>query len=101
LGTQRLPKPAARPEQGLFPTGIVAATVLLLTLSRATVSFGLFEIQTSSSMAIQSGEPGYGKTASGCSRSIGIFTPGVLTPGFGWTRGLDHEKAQQQSGDTF
>ena len=54
-----------------------------LGFSLATLSFGLFEIQTSSSTAIQSGEPGTGKTASGCRRSIGIFTPGVLTPGLG------------------
>jgi signal transduction histidine kinase len=36
-----------------------------LGFSRATLSFGLFETQTSSSTAIQSGEPGTGKTASG------------------------------------
>src|SRR5213075_314885 len=49
LGTQRLPKAAARPEHGREPTGIVAATVLVVALSLATLSFGLFEIQTSSS----------------------------------------------------
>ena len=49
--------------------------------------FGLFETQTCSSMASQSGTPGRLNTASGLSLVIGILTPGVLTPGrFG--RGL-------------
>jgi hypothetical protein len=50
---------------------------------RATLFLGLFEIQTASSMAIQSGAPGSSKMASGFSRSIGIFTPAVFTPGLG------------------
>ena len=83
MGTHKLPNAAASPEQGRLPTGITAVTVLVFGFSRLTLSFGLFEIQTSSSAAIQSGEPGTAKTASGCSRSIGILTPGVLTPGFG------------------
>src|SRR3954469_11315290 len=87
LGTQRLPNAAVSPEQGPLPTGIVAVTVLVFGSKRATLSFGRFETQTSSSTAIQSGEPGYGNTAIGCSRSIGIFTPAVLTPGFGWAGG--------------
>src|SRR5262249_11438472 len=51
--------------------------------NRATLSFGRFDTHTDSSTAIQSGEPGYGKTASGLSRSIGILTPDVFTPGRG------------------
>ena len=83
-----------------MPTGIVAATVLVFGFSRATLSFGLFEIQTSSSTAIQSGEPGTGKTASGCRRSIGILTPGVLTPGLGGGGDCAHApKPQQESHD--
>src|SRR5882724_3980992 len=83
LGTQRLPKPAARPEHGPLPTGTVAATRFVFGSSRVTASFGLFEIHTASSTAIQSGAPGTANTASGFSRSIGILTPGVLTPGLG------------------
>src|SRR5438093_10036882 len=60
---------------------MVATTVLALGSRRATVSFGALEIHTSSSTAIQSGLPGTGKTASGFSRSMGILTPGDLTPG--------------------
>src|SRR5438874_315508 len=63
------------------PTAMVATTVLALGSRRATVFFGALEIHTSSSTAIQSGLPGTGKTASGVSRSIGILTPGDLTPG--------------------
>src|SRR3954463_8502883 len=83
FGTHRLPNPVARPEHGPLPIGITAATVLVFGSKRATLSFGRFETHTDSSTAIQSGDPGYGNTASGFSRSIGIFTPGVLTPGFG------------------
>src|SRR3982751_328939 len=83
FGTQRLPNPAARPEHGPLPTATVAATGLVFGSKRATLSFGRFDTQTDSSTAIQSGEPGYGNTASGLSRSIGILTPGVFTPGFG------------------
>src|SRR3954451_13006619 len=83
FGTHRLPNAAARPEQGRLPTGTVAATVFEVGLNRATLSLGLLEIHTSSSTAIQSGEPGTGNTASGFNRSIGILTPGVLTPGLG------------------
>src|SRR5581483_2344466 len=68
LGTQRLPKPAARPEHGRLPVAIVAATVFVFGSSFATLSFGLFEIQTASSTAIQSGAPGTAKTASGFRR---------------------------------
>src|SRR6478609_9717147 len=57
LGTHKLPNAAARPEQGRLPTGIVVATVLVFAASRVTLSLGLFEIQTSSSTAIQSGDP--------------------------------------------
>src|SRR5438874_8203531 len=58
LGTHRLPNPAARPEHGPLPTGMIAATVLALGSNRATLSFGRFDTQTDSSMAIQSGDPG-------------------------------------------
>src|SRR5947207_16006429 len=67
---------------------MVAATVLVRGSRRATVSFGALEIQTSSSTAIQSGMPGTGKTASGVSRSMGILTPGALTPGLGGGGGV-------------
>src|SRR5262245_42677202 len=83
FGTHTLPNATASPEQGRLPVGIVAATVFVFGSSRAIVSLGAFDTQTASSTAIQSGLPAYGKTASGLSRSIGIFTPGAFTPGFG------------------
>src|SRR5262249_14129789 len=83
FGTHKLPNPIARPEHGLLPTSIVADTLLVLGSSRATLFFGLFEIHTSWPTAIQSGDPGTSKTASGLSKVIGNFTPGVFTPGFG------------------
>src|SRR5262245_43303731 len=83
FGTQSVPNAAASPEHGRLPVAMMAATVLVLGSNLATVPLGAFETQTDSSTAIQSGEPAYGKTASGLSRSIGILTPGVLTPGFG------------------
>src|SRR5438552_9369540 len=83
FGTHRLPNPTANPEQGPFPTGMTAADVFVFGSKRATLSFGRFETHTDSSTAIQSGAPGYGNTASGLRRSIGILTPGVFTPGFG------------------
>ena len=49
LGTQRLPKPVARPEQGRFcprRVSMVAATLLVLGSNRDTLSLGLFETQT-------------------------------------------------------
>src|SRR3989442_14957097 len=67
---------------------MVAATVLVRGSRRATVSFGALEIHTSSSTAIQSGIPGTGKTASGVRRSMGILTPGDLTPGLGGAAGV-------------
>ena len=39
-GTHKLPKPTARPEQGLLPTGIIASTLLSFGSSRATVFLG-------------------------------------------------------------
>src|SRR5437773_2087684 len=83
FGTHTLPNATARPEQGRLPVVIVAATVFVFGSNRAMVSFGAFDTHTASSTAIQSGFPSYGNTASGLSRSIGIFTPGVLTPGLG------------------
>src|SRR5688500_762766 len=81
LGTHRLPNPTASPEHGCLPTAMLAATLFVLGSSRWTVSFGLFETHTCSSMARQSGTPGSSNTASGFSFVMGIFTPGVLTPG--------------------
>jgi hypothetical protein len=48
LGTQRLPKPAARPEQGRLPlpSATVAATLLDAASKRETLSLGSFETQT-------------------------------------------------------
>src|SRR5712691_7369668 len=83
FGTQTLPNATARPEQGRLPVVMVAATVFVFGSSFATLSFGAFDTHAASSMASQSGIPGYGKTASGLRRSIGILTPGVFTPGFG------------------
>ena len=57
LGTQRLPNPAARPEQGFLPTVNVVAA-LLFGSSRDTAFFGEFDTHTSLSTAIQSGAPG-------------------------------------------
>ena len=62
---------------------MTAATTFVLGSRRAMLSFGRFDTQTDSSIASQSGYPGYGKTESGFSRSMGILTPGVLTPGLG------------------
>src|SRR5262245_3071737 len=83
MGTHKLPKPVARPEQGLFPTLIDPITLLDFGSILTTLFFGPLEIQTDSSMAIQSGAPGASKTASGLSDVIGIRTPGVFTPGLG------------------
>src|SRR5258705_398757 len=46
FGTHRLPKPAARPEQGRLPTATVAATAPVFGSSLETLSFGLFDTQT-------------------------------------------------------
>src|SRR5689334_16222630 len=73
FGPHRLPTPAASPEQGPFPTAMTAATVFVFGSRRAMLSLGRLETQTDSSTAIQSGEPGYGNTASGLRRSIGIL----------------------------
>src|SRR5262245_55308927 len=81
LGTQRLPKPAARPEQGALPTGIVATIALAFGSIRVTLFFCSFETQTCSSIAIQSGMPGMLKTCSGFKRSMGIRTDRSFTPG--------------------
>src|SRR4029079_5733924 len=83
FGTQRLPKAATSPEQGCLPTDNVAPTRLVDGARRDTLSFGLFDTQTASSIASQSGVPGTGNTASGFNRSIGTLIPGVLTPGRG------------------
>src|SRR5258706_1339078 len=87
LGTHKLPNPTANPEQGFLPTVMVSTTLLVFGSMCRTLSLGLFETHTDSASplatAIQSGEPGYGNTASGLSRSMGTRTPGVLTPGLG------------------
>ena len=41
LGTQRLPNAAARPEHGRLPTGIVAATVLVVGVQAGHAVLGL------------------------------------------------------------
>src|SRR5437016_1939399 len=86
-GTHTLPNPAARPEHGRLPTAVVAVMVLVFGSSYETVSFGSFDTHTCSSIAIQSGEPGTCKTASGLSLAIGTCTPGVATPVFGGNAG--------------
>src|SRR5215475_5404492 len=88
MGTHKLPKPVARPEQGLFPTGSVPITLLDFGSILTTLFFGPLETQTDSSMAIQSGAPGASKTASGFSAVIGIRTPGAFTPGLGACAGF-------------
>src|SRR5215471_1013109 len=88
MGTHKLPKPAARPEQGLFPTVTVPITLLDFGSILTTVFFGALETQTDSSMAIQSGAPGASITASGVSAVIATRTPGVFTPGLGARVGL-------------
>src|SRR5262245_17467872 len=87
-GTHRLSNPETSPEHGAepLPSSIVTATVFVLASKRETLSFGSFDTQTastSSAGASQSGWPPTSNTASGFSRSIGIFTPDVLTPGRG------------------
>src|SRR6267142_2899104 len=48
FGTHMLPKPAASPEHGFFPTSTVAITLFVLGSSRCTVFFGLLVTQTAS-----------------------------------------------------
>src|SRR5262249_19029065 len=88
MGTHKLPKPVARPEQGLFPTGTVPVTLLDFGSILTTLFLGPLETQTDSSMAIQSGAPGASKTASGFSADIATRTPGSFTPGLGARAGL-------------
>ena len=80
LGTHTLPNPAARPEQGLARRRSWPTTVFVLGSRRDTLSFGLFETHTCSSIASQSGVPGTRNTASGFRRSIGILHAGRLDP---------------------
>src|SRR5262249_51134419 len=88
MGTHKLPKPVARPEQGLFPTVIDPITLLDFGSILTTLFLGALETQTDSSMAIQSGAPGPSNTASGFSAVIAIRTPGSFTPGLGVRAGL-------------
>ena len=81
FGTHRLSNPMASPEHGALPTVTVSTTLFVLGSMRATLFFGLLEIQTASPTTIQSGVPGTSNTVSGFSAAIGILTPGVLTPG--------------------
>src|SRR5215471_21207830 len=84
FGTHTLPNPAARPEQGFFPTGITAATLLVFGSSRWTVFLGPLETHWASSVVTcQSGEPSTGNTASGLIDDISRRTPGGETPGRG------------------
>src|ERR1035438_2285603 len=48
FGTQRLSKPMARPEHGALPTVTVSAILFVFGSIRATLFFGLLEIQTAS-----------------------------------------------------
>src|SRR5262245_24004156 len=67
LGTQRLPKSAARPEHGSLPTAIVVAAFDFGS-SRDTLFFGSFETHVkllTGSMASQSGLPPNSYMASG------------------------------------
>jgi hypothetical protein len=72
----------------LFPTVTVPITLLDFGSILATVFLGPLEIQTDSSIAIQSGAPGTSKTASGLSAVIAIRTPGAFTPGLGVCAGF-------------
>src|SRR5215475_15513608 len=88
MGTHKLPKPVARPEQGLFPTVTDPITLLDFGSILTTLFFGPLETQTDSSTAIQSGAPGASKTESGFSAVITIRTAGSFTPGLGARAGL-------------
>src|SRR5262245_4469181 len=84
IGTQRLPKPATSPALGFFPTGMIAAMVLVFASRRTILLFRLSVTHTepsASTVSSQSGHPPVSNTASGFRRSIGILTPGVSTPG--------------------
>ena len=84
FGTHTLPKPAASPEHGRFPTVTAAATAFVLTSNRCTEFFGPFDTQIASSVTTcQSGVPSTGNTASGWISLMSRFTPGVETPGGG------------------
>src|SRR5439155_18656824 len=83
FGTHTLPNATARPEQGRLPVAMGVPIVFVFGSSLARLSFGAFDTHAASSIASQSGVPGYTNTASGFSRSIGIFTPDGFTPGFG------------------
>ena len=88
FGTHQLPKPPASPEQGCLPApSAIVVAVAVFGSSRDTLSFGSFDTHAASSIASQSGCPPTWYTASGFRRSIGIFTPGVFTPGRGGRAG--------------
>src|SRR4051794_26111609 len=99
LGTHRLPKSATRPEHGSLPT-VIVVTALDFGSSRDTVFFGSLEthaVALTGSMASQSGLPGTSYMASGLRRSIGILTPGALTPGFGGRAAVCRNAARASS----
>jgi hypothetical protein len=74
MGTQTLPNAMANPEQGVFATVITEPTLLVAESSWEILFFGLFEIQTLSPMATQSGDPGIENFAMACSSDIGCWT---------------------------
>src|SRR5580704_741786 len=74
IGTQTLPNAIANPEQGFFATVITRPTWLVLGSSSEILFFGLFEIQTLSPMATQSGDPGIENFAIACNSDIGCCT---------------------------
>lgn len=80
LGTHRLPKPTARPEQGF---GIVtdSPTWLVTAFRRVTELVDELVTQTESAVsAIQSGWPPTCSVASGCRPVIRRWIAGSLTP---------------------
>jgi hypothetical protein len=74
MGTHTLPKAMANPEHGVFATVITALTLLVVASSWEILFFGLFEIQTLSLIATQSGDPGMENLAIACSSDMGCWT---------------------------
>ena len=74
IGTQTLSNAIASPEQGVLATAITAPTWLVLASSCEILFLGLFEIQTVSPIATQSGDPGMENFASACNSDIGCCT---------------------------
>src|ERR1700722_5179534 len=74
IGAQTLPKAIVNPEQGFFATSITAPTLLVPGSNSEMLFFGLFEIQTLSPIATQSGDPGMENLAIACRSDIGCWT---------------------------